>query len=147
MPSTDWARCGVLTCHPVPVTVAQKEERARLDMVFHGMWTSETGRLEEVRVPEVVRDYYWVRAQDGTWYRVSADQFRAVEVGGRHRGALPLAGSRPTNDLYLRDREEPLNVSREHFAIDRGGSIPLHDGDVIIVGTSLSPYVFKFRVG
>jgi predicted nucleotidyltransferase len=26
----------------------------------------------------------------------------------------------------------------------RGGSIPLHDGDVIIVGTSLSPYVFKF---
>ena len=84
-------------------------------------------------------------------------------------------GSRPTNDLYLRDREEPLNVSREHFAIERGdteyilvdqastcgtlvegqsvggqthgGSIPLHDGDVIIVGTSLSPFVFKFRVG
>jgi hypothetical protein len=45
------------------------------------MWTSETGRLEEVRVPEVVREY-WVRAQDGTWYRVSADQFRAVEIGG-----------------------------------------------------------------
>lgn len=66
-------------------------------------------------------------------------------------------------------------MSREHFAIDRddtgyilvdqastcgtivegqsvgaharGGSIPLHDGDVIIVGISLSPYVFKFRVG
>jgi hypothetical protein len=84
-------------------------------------------------------------------------------------------GSRPSNDLYLRDRVEPLNVSREHFAIDRGdtgyilvdrestcgtlvegqavggdlrgGSIPLHDGDVIIVGTSLSPYVFKFRIG
>ena len=83
--------------------------------------------------------------------------------------------SRPTNDRFLRDREGPLNVSREHFAIDRGdteyilmdqastcgtivegqsvggrargGSIPLHDGDVIIVGTSLSPYVFKFRVG
>lgn len=83
-------------------------------------------------------------------------------------------GSRPTNDLFLRNREEPLNVSREHFAIDRGdteyilvdqastcgtivegqsvgghargGSIPLHDGDVIIVGTSLSPFVFKFRV-
>jgi pSer/pThr/pTyr-binding forkhead associated (FHA) protein len=84
-------------------------------------------------------------------------------------------GSGPTNDLYLRDRGEPLNVSREHFAIDRGdteyilvdrastcgtivegqsvgghtrgGSIPVHDGDVIIVGTSLSPFVFKFRVG
>jgi len=84
-------------------------------------------------------------------------------------------GSRPTNDLYLRDRQEPLNVSRDHFAIDRedtgyvlvdqastcgtivegqsvggqtrGGIIALHDGDVIIVGTSLSPYVFKFRGG
>lgn len=73
--------CGLLTCHPVPVTVAQKEERARLDMVSHGTWTSETGRLEEVRVPEVVREYR-VRAQDGTWYRVSAERFRAVEVGG-----------------------------------------------------------------
>jgi FHA domain len=28
-------------------------------------------------------------------------------------------GSRPTHDLYLRDRAEPLNVSREHFVIDR----------------------------
>jgi pSer/pThr/pTyr-binding forkhead associated (FHA) protein len=84
-------------------------------------------------------------------------------------------GSRPTNDLYLRDRQEPLNVSRDHFAIDRrdagyilvdqgstcgtivegetvggenkGGAVALRDGDVIIVGTSLSPYVFKFRVG
>ena len=84
-------------------------------------------------------------------------------------------GSRPSNDLYLLEREEPLNVSREHFTIDRddtgyilvdhastcgtivegqtvgghgrGGRIPLHDGDVIIVGTSLSPYVFKFRTG
>ena len=65
-------------------------------------------------------------------------------------------------------------MSRDHFAIDRedtgyvlvdqastcgtivegqsvgghtrGGIIALHDGDVIIVGTSLSPYVFKFRV-
>jgi hypothetical protein len=75
------AACGPLTCQPVPVTVAQKEERARLDMVSHGTFTSETGHLKEVRVPEVVRDY-WVRAPDGTWYRVSADQFRAVEVGG-----------------------------------------------------------------
>jgi pSer/pThr/pTyr-binding forkhead associated (FHA) protein len=83
-------------------------------------------------------------------------------------------GSRPTNDLFLRDRREPLNVSREHFAIDRGdtgcilvdqastcgtivegetvggehkgGTVALRDGDVIIAGTSLSPFVFKFRV-
>jgi len=66
-------------------------------------------------------------------------------------------------------------VSREHFEIDRsdtgymlvdrastcgtivegqtvggntrGGTLPLHDGNVIIVGTSRSPYAFKFRVG
>ena len=74
------AACGSLTCQPVPVTVAQKDERARLEMVSRG-FTSETGRLQEVRVPEVVREY-WVRAPEGTWYRVSADQFRAVEVGG-----------------------------------------------------------------
>jgi pSer/pThr/pTyr-binding forkhead associated (FHA) protein len=68
-----------------------------------------------------------------------------------------------------------MNVSRSHFQIDRsdagyllvdlestcgtivegtlvggdtrGGTIALHDGDVIIVGTSNSSYAFKFRVG
>ena len=29
----------------------------------------------------------------------------------------------------------------------RGGRRSLHDGDVIIVGSSRSPYAFKFRVG
>jgi len=84
-------------------------------------------------------------------------------------------GSRPSNDLYLAEHAEPLNVSRAHFEIDRrdagyvlvdrestcgtivegqavggdtqGGTCSLHDGDVIIVGTSHSPYVFKFRAG
>ena len=74
------AACSVLTCEPVPVIVAQKEERSRLEMVSRGVGTSATGRVEEVRVPEVVREY-WVRAQDGTWYRVSPDRFRAVDVG------------------------------------------------------------------
>lgn len=83
-------------------------------------------------------------------------------------------GSRPSNDLYLAEGDEPMNVSRAHFQIDRtdagyvlvdrestcgtivegeivgggtrGGTIALHDGDVIIVGTSNSPYVFKFRI-
>jgi pSer/pThr/pTyr-binding forkhead associated (FHA) protein len=68
-----------------------------------------------------------------------------------------------------------MNVSRAHFQIDRagagyvlvdrestcgtivegeivgggtrGGTIALHDGHVIIVGTSNSPYAFKFRIG
>ena len=74
------AACSVLTCEPVPVIVTQKEERERLEMVARGVGTSPTGNVEEIRVPEVVREY-WVRGQDGKWYRVSADRFRAVEVG------------------------------------------------------------------
>jgi len=66
-------------------------------------------------------------------------------------------GSQPSNELYLAEHAEPLNVSREHLRHHRrrpdrggearGGTFSLHDGDVIIVGTSRSPYVFKFRVG
>ena len=74
------AACSVVTCEPVPVIVAQKEERERLEMVSRGVRTSPTGSVEEIRVPEVVREY-WVRGQDGTWYRVLADRFRAMEVG------------------------------------------------------------------
>lgn len=81
---------------------------------------------------------------------------------------------RPNNDMYLIDKSEIMNVSREHFQIDRaeggffledrrstlgtivegdtvggqnkGGRVTLRDGDVIIVGASVSPYIFKFRV-
>jgi hypothetical protein len=73
------AACASFTCRPLSVTVAAKEERARLDMVPRGVETA-TGRLEVLRAPEIVRDY-WVRAEDGTWYRVSLDKFRAAEVG------------------------------------------------------------------
>jgi len=75
------AACSLPTCEPVPVTVAQKEERSHMAMVSRGLGTSPTGRVEELRAPEVVHEY-WVRAQDGQWYRVSEDRFRAVEVGG-----------------------------------------------------------------
>lgn len=80
----------------------------------------------------------------------------------------------PNNDLYLLEDAELLNVSREHFQIARegagfvlldrgstlgtivegmrvggeqkGGRAALRDGDVIIVGSSVSEFVFKFRV-
>lgn len=74
------AACSGLTCEPVPVIVAEKEERERVEMVARGVGTSPTGRVEEIRVPEVVREY-WVRGQDGKSYRVSADRFRALAVG------------------------------------------------------------------
>lgn len=82
----------------------------------------------------------------------------------------------PSNDHYLLDRGTPLNISREHFQIERVGRgrfdlvdrgsacgtivsgnivggeytserIPLEDGDTIIVGTPQSPYVFSFHLG
>ncbi len=78
----------------------------------------------------------------------------------------------PNNDLYLMELGNVLNVSREHFLIDRqgdthiivdlgsncgtlvegepvgekrrGGWKPLHNNDVIIVGGSESRFIFKF---
>jgi pSer/pThr/pTyr-binding forkhead associated (FHA) protein len=83
-------------------------------------------------------------------------------------------GFPPSNDLYLLDPGPTLNVSREHFQIDleegqfylldRGSSCgtlvegeflgtqskslrrKLESHDVIVVGTSISRYVFKFLV-
>ncbi len=80
----------------------------------------------------------------------------------------------PNNDLYLREQGERMNVSREHLLIDRDGDgffvmdrgstcgtlvegrvmggdgrparAPLQDHDVIIIGTSLSSFVYKFRL-
>jgi pSer/pThr/pTyr-binding forkhead associated (FHA) protein len=81
--------------------------------------------------------------------------------------------SAPNNDMYITEVGDPLNVSREHFLIDRdadgyflldrgsacgtlvegalvGAGRPertrLKDHDVIIVGTSFSRYIFKFRL-
>ena len=113
-----------------------------------------------------------------------------VEMGvfpfrvGRDSRSLPRAtprsaerrapGTSPSNELYLAEPGELVNVSREHFQIQQHGTsyvlvdrqstcgtilegavigggkagreVQLSDGDVIIVGTSQSPYVFKFRL-
>jgi len=80
--------------------------------------------------------------------------------------------SSPNNDLFLRDAGHLINISREHFQIERrdgafylvdrgsvcgtlvegitigkgrnGGEAQLKNGDVIIVGTSDSRQAFKF---
>ncbi|HXJ80665.1 MAG TPA: FHA domain-containing protein [Candidatus Methylomirabilis sp.] len=80
--------------------------------------------------------------------------------------------ARPTNELYLPEAAEPFQVSRDHLQIQhngtryvlidrqsafgtivegtviggqqRGGAVQLNDGDVIIVGSSRSPFVLKF---
>jgi len=74
------ASCSLPACRPLTIVVADKEERSRLERVPSGIRTTETGQLEEARRTEVVRDY-WVRAQDGTWYRVPIDRYRAAEIG------------------------------------------------------------------
>ena len=85
-----------------------------------------------------------------------------------------MARRAASNELYLRDISDPLNVSREHFQVEwqdgdltlvdrgstcgtivegrqvggngKGGTAPLSDGAVIIVGTAFSLFVFKIRV-
>lgn len=85
----------------------------------------------------------------------------------RRKGQAP-----PTNELYLWEQEDHLHVSREHFEIQRenddyylvdrcsalgtwvegqlvggnrqGGKVRLQSGNVIIVGSHRSGYIFKF---
>jgi pSer/pThr/pTyr-binding forkhead associated (FHA) protein len=84
-----------------------------------------------------------------------------------------IGSHKQLNDIYLIEETEYVNVSREHFLIEQeggqvqlrdvgsacgtivegtvlggnrvGGAVKLKDHDVIIVGTSSSPFVFKFR--
>ncbi len=114
----------------------------------------------------------------GSLYRSPHYPFK---VGRESRVAvrpLPFPNSRrrpdsvPNNDLYLMELGNVVNVSREHFLIDRqgdtfiivdrasicgtlvegelvgekrkGGWKPLHNNDVIIVGGSESRFIYKF---
>ena len=80
--------------------------------------------------------------------------------------------SKPNNDVYLIDYGVLLQISREHFQIekdesgyvikdrqsacgtminneaigghDEGGSHTLNDGDIVTIGTENSPYQFEF---
>ena len=74
------ASCSMPACRPLTIVVAEKEERSRLERVPSGIRTTETGQIEEGRRTEVVRAY-WVRAQDGTWYPVPIERYRATEIG------------------------------------------------------------------
>jgi len=71
--------CASLSCQQTSITVAKKEERGRLDTIPRG-YTAETGGLKEIRRPEIAHDY-WVQDAEGSWHRVSVEQYRAAEVG------------------------------------------------------------------
>lgn len=79
-----------------------------------------------------------------------------------------------SNDLYLHDNSELLNISRQHLSIeesgtefivvdrgsacgtivegksiggkDKGGSCQLNDGDLIVIGIKGSPFKYQFIV-
>jgi hypothetical protein len=106
-------------------------------------------------------------------FRVGRES-RGVMVDGKfHRLERPRAGRQePNNDLYLVDAGPELEVSREHFQIERTGegyrlvdrgstcgtfvgtlrlggdearmSAPLNDGDIIGIGTESTPYRYRF---
>ena len=108
-------------------------------------------------------------------FRVGLDSRGATRAVARIVMDRRRPGSRPSNELYLAEPEPATNVSREHFQIEHngaqyvlvdrqsrygtlvegrvvggkqaGGAVPLKNGDVIIVGTSASRFVFKFRAG
>jgi len=90
-----------------------------------------------------------------------------------HRIERPRRGdSSPTNELYLVDAGEELQISREHFRIERaaagyqlvdrrsvcgtsvagkwiggeekGGTVPLRDGDEIRIGVDPTPFRYTF---
>jgi pSer/pThr/pTyr-binding forkhead associated (FHA) protein len=107
-------------------------------------------------------------------FRVGRDSRGARRAVARVLMDRRRRASRPNNELYLGETEPSADVSREHFQIEHngadyvlidrqsscgtlvegqmvggkqaGGAVVLHDGDVIIVGTSASRYAFKFRV-
>ncbi len=107
-------------------------------------------------------------------FRVGRESRGLPRAAGRTIAERRKPEISPTNDLYLVETAEPFNVSREHLQIqhngkhyvlvDRqstrgtivegvvvggrnaGGAVQLNDGDVIILGASSSPYVFKFRI-
>jgi hypothetical protein len=108
-------------------------------------------------------------------FRIGLDSRGATRAAARIVMDRRRPGNRPSNELYLAEPEPATNVSREHFQIEHngaqyvlvdrqstcgtlvegrlvggkqaGGAVPLRDGDVIIVGTSASRFVFKFRAG
>ena len=108
---------------------------------------------------------------DATPYRLGRESRKGGDNGWLGKRRVPR--SKPSNECYMRDHGPLKQISREHFVIQRtdaggyqlsdrgsrcgtrvndttygkqGGSkkCALKNGDVIVVGSSESPYVFVF---
>lgn len=106
-------------------------------------------------------------------FRIGRESRMVVGEHGLEVAERRKSNAFPSNDLYLLDRGPRLQVSRNHLLIDadpeggyrvvdrgsacgsivgstriggndRGGEHPIGFGDVMIVGTSESPFVFRF---
>lgn len=106
-------------------------------------------------------------------FRIGRESRVQTVKGKIERVERPKLNDRePNNDLYLVDRGQLLNISREHLLIeagedsyllkdrgsacgtkvngqslggnDSGGATSLADGDEIVIGTADSPYRFRF---
>ena len=127
--------------------------------------------LEAVPVSQLAGDAVAIRSFP---FRVGRES-RVRKVDGRieRTERAKGRGGRPNNDLYLVDRGELLNISREHFQIERveggyllvdrgsacgttvgeervgsgdaGGQCLLRDGDVIAAGVRGTPFLFRFH--
>jgi hypothetical protein len=71
--------CALFTCKPMTVIVAEKDERVRLERA-PGIETTETGSVKETDELRRVGTYR-IRSEEGVWYRVSPEAFRAAQVG------------------------------------------------------------------
>ena len=109
-------------------------------------------------------------------YRVGRESRFGMTADGQWRSLERRSGEDPaSNELYMHDHGKLLNVSRDHFQIERGddggyvlvdrgstcgtivdgetvggseegGRCPLKSGARIVVGTHDSPYAFEFRL-
>jgi len=120
---------------------------------------------EALRDDEVVLDTFPFRVGRESRFQVVDGEVLSLERRG--------PATKPNNELYLVDHGELVNVSREHFQIektesgtyeladrgsrcgtvvdgqqvggdDAGGRAPIRDGSLIVVGVPDSPFAFRF---
>jgi hypothetical protein len=77
------AGCAGLACAPATVVVAEKDTRAELRSEPVGIRSEANdarGRAGFVQ-RQVIATEYWVRDQEGQWYRVPESAWRSAEPG------------------------------------------------------------------
>ena len=69
-------------CTKIPITVAKKDVRSRVESRRGTPRTTVTGSMEETQEMVQVVEYR-VAAEDGAWYRVTEAEYGAISPGQR----------------------------------------------------------------